>query len=391
MKIVDVSEFYAEQGGGVRTYTNQKLEAGAKAGIEVVVVAPGPEDREEQRLGGRIRWVKGPPMPLDPRYYVLHRERAVHQILDEERPDIVEGSSTWTAGWFAARWQAPANWQGAKALIFHQDPVAVYPHTFLDRWVPRDRIDAWCSPYWNYLGRLSEHYDHTVVAGQWLADRLAGRGVKSPKAVAFGVRKDELDPRFRSEEVRRRWLREAGAPEDGILFVGISRHHPEKRLGTLLKGFEEANKKLGGRAAFVLFGDGPLRSWVQRLGAQTPGVLVAGFTKNRQELADALASADAFLHGSAAETFGIVLAEALCSGLPLVVPEVGGAEDLAYPSWSETYEPGDIAGCGEAIVRLSRRDPSSLREAVLGARENRVRSIEEHFEALFELYAGMLP
>ncbi|MDZ7807984.1 MAG: hypothetical protein U5K71_12835 [Gracilimonas sp.] len=31
--------------------------------------------------------------------------------------------------------------------------------------------------------------------------------------------------------------------------------------------------------------------------------------------------ADYFVHGSAAETYGIVVAEAVCSGLPVVVPE----------------------------------------------------------------------
>ena len=36
MKIVDVAEFYAEQGGGVRTYVNHKLRAAAAAGHEAV-------------------------------------------------------------------------------------------------------------------------------------------------------------------------------------------------------------------------------------------------------------------------------------------------------------------------------------------------------------------
>jgi len=42
VKIVDVAEFYAERGGGVRTYVNQKLAAAAAAGHEAVVIAPGP-------------------------------------------------------------------------------------------------------------------------------------------------------------------------------------------------------------------------------------------------------------------------------------------------------------------------------------------------------------
>ena len=42
MKIVDVAEFYAEQGGGVRTYINQKLKAANEkpmAGVEEPILA----------------------------------------------------------------------------------------------------------------------------------------------------------------------------------------------------------------------------------------------------------------------------------------------------------------------------------------------------------------
>src|SRR5262245_8268794 len=46
VKIVDVNEFYAEQGGGVRRYVDAKLAAGARLGHEVVVIAPGPRDGE---------------------------------------------------------------------------------------------------------------------------------------------------------------------------------------------------------------------------------------------------------------------------------------------------------------------------------------------------------
>jgi alpha-1,6-mannosyltransferase len=42
MKIVDVCAFYAPKGGGVRTYIDRKLKAGAALGHEVVVIAPAP-------------------------------------------------------------------------------------------------------------------------------------------------------------------------------------------------------------------------------------------------------------------------------------------------------------------------------------------------------------
>ena len=382
MKIADVSEFYAEQGGGVRTYTHQKFEAASRAGVDLTVIAPGPEDRIEPRKGGRIVWVKSYPMPLDPRYFMLLRQSAVHQILHDTAPDVVEGSSTWTAGWFVARWPGHAS----KALVFHQDPVAVYPHTALDRWVERGKIDEWCAPYWNYLKRLSVHYDATVVAGAWLAARLAGFDVQRPVAVPFGINKSELSPLRRSVNVRRKLLAKCGHHDDVPLLVGISRHHPEKRLGTIIEAFRRARAHRQGRLAFVLFGDGPLRPWVRRLARRVDGLHVAGYTRNRDELAQALASSDAFLHGSAAETFGLVVGEAICSGLPLIVPDAGGASDLADPAWAEVYRPGDVQACAHAIQRLLARDRTALNDATTSAAKHRVLSIDEHFATLFETY-----
>ena len=50
-----------------------------------------------------------------------------------------------------------------------------------------------------------------------------------------------------------------------------------------------------------------------------------GEIRDRALLARYYASADVLVHGSAAETYGLVVAEAICSGLPVVVPDRGGA------------------------------------------------------------------
>ena len=380
LKIADVAEFYAEQGGGVRTYIHQKLAAGRAAGHEVVVIAPGPEDAEEERLGGRIVWVKGPPMPLDPRYYILYRERAIHQILDRERPDVVEGSSPWAGGWFAARWTGDA----ARTFIFHQDPVAVYPQTLLGRRLGRDRVDRMFGWYWAYLRQLSGHFDATVVSGHWLADKLRRFGLARPEAVPFGIDKAFFSPTRLDSELRSRWLRACGQPDDARLLVTISRFHPEKRLGTLLDAFARARRDQP--MGLVIFGDGPLRAWVRRKAAGISGVHVAGFTKDRAELAATLASADAMLHGSAAETYGLVVAEAICSGLPIIVPDIGGATDLAGPDYAEIYAAGDVAGCAAAIGKMLGRSRADLAAGCAAAVASKIGTMDDHFRMLFALY-----
>ena len=382
MKMVDVAEFYAEAGGGVRTYIDQKLRAAAEAGHESVVVAPGPKNDEQERNGGRIIWVRSRPLPVDRRYYLLLDEPAVHRILDRESPQVVEGSSPWTGGWFAARWPGGA----LKALVFHQDPVAVYPHTLLGAFLSPARIDRLFDWYWGYLRQLSARFDLTVAGGAWLADRLARFGIHRPTAVPFGIDKRAFSPALRSEQHRVELLRRCGVDGSGKLLVAVSRHHPEKRLGTLLDAFAVASRRRA--LGLTIYGDGPLRRWVQYRAAGIPGVNVAGFITERRTIARALASADALLHGSAAETYGLSVAEAICSGLPLVAPDRGGAADLAASGYAELYPPGDASACANAILRLLDRDRDAMRaECRLGA-ESRVLSIDEHFRLLFERYAA---
>lgn len=383
MKIVDVAEFYADEGGGVKTYINQKLKAGAEAGHEIVIIAPGLESGEEARHGGRIVWIKGPPMPFDPRYTVLWNEKAVHRALDAERPDVVEGSSPWTGGWFAARWKG----QAAKSFIFHQDPVAVYPQTFLGDRIGADRVDRMFGWYWAYLRRLSRRFDATVVSGQWLADKLDRFGVHRPQAVPFGIDKGRFSPDHFDGELRARLLAQCGLPADAPLVITISRFHPEKRLSTLIRAFQRASAQRP--IGWVIFGDGPLRDRISKQAEGVPGLFIAGFTKDREELARALASADAMLHGSAAETYGLVVAEALCAGLPIVVPDVGGAADLAGPDHAEVYPTGDADAAAAALLRVLDRDRGALRAGALKAAEG-IGTMADHFDNLFDFYGRLV-
>lgn len=385
VRIVDVNEFYAERGGGVKTYVNAKLAAAAKAGHELLVLAPGPEDKRESRHGGEIIWLKSPTMPLDPRYFVLYRQAPVHRWLDQLRPDVIEGSSPWTSGWFAARYRGPAH----RVFIYHQDPVAVYSHTFLDGVLGTNTLDAVASPYWTYTRRLARYFDATIVAGAWLAKRLESHGVDNTHTVPFGIDRQLFSPQLRSEALRAELLAKCGLAADARLLVTISRHHPEKRIATLIEAVGQMNKQ-GSPVGLVLFGDGPLRNHVERAARSVSGVHVAGFVSDRPFIARALASADALLHGSAAETYGFVVAEALSSGTPVVVPERGGAVDFAVPECSEVYRPGDAKDCVRAVTSLLGRDQDALRRASTKHAAAHVGSLDQHFERLFALYEKIL-
>ncbi len=384
MKIIDIAEFYADKGGGVKTYINQKLQEGSKSGHEIVVVAPGGRAGEEERYGGRILWVPGPALPVDRRYHILWRERLVHELLDREKPDVVEGSSPWIGGWFVARWKGDA----IKSFIFHQDPVAVYPHTFLGKLMPYTRVDRLFLFYWQYLRLLSKRFDATIVSGDWLAERLRGFRIHNPVSVPFGIDKTLFSPKRRNPEIRKKLLEELGLPETAALLIGISRHHPEKRLGTVFDGFRRASEKK--KMGLLVFGDGPFRWLIRRQARGIKHLKVMGFLSDREDLADMLSSADYFVHGSAAETYGLVVAEAICSGLPVIVPGQGGAGDLAINTYSETYEPGNAQELSRAILRMLERDRDQMVSACAHAAMHSIGTMEDHFGLLFKTYQNML-
>lgn len=382
VKIVDVSESYSERGGGVRTYVHHKLAAAARAGHEVVIVAPGYHDREDKVEGGRIVWVKGPRSPFDNRYGLFTRSRAIHEVLDREDADVVEGSSPLGGGWAVAKWQGRAK----KAFVFHTDPVAVWPETFLAPRLGFARVDRWARPIWSGLRRLAAGYDATVVSGSWLGRRIEEHGVTGARVVPFGIDKRGFSPAHRDEQVRARLLADCGLGPDADLLISVSRLDPEKRVPTMLEGFRQAARQRP--MGLVLFGRGAMERSIKRQIARVPGVHLAGYVGSREAMAAAMASADGLLHGSAAETYGLVVAESICSGVPIIVPDRGGAAALAGPGYAESYAAGDAESCSRAILRLLARDRGQLRSACTVA-ARRIGTMDGHFERLFELYAEM--
>ena len=384
MKIVDISEFYSPTGGGVRSYVDQKFKASARHGHFLTVIAPGTANKVETRKGGKVVWVKTPQLPFDPNYRMFWRASDVWKILDDEAPDVVEGSSPWRGGWIASQWPGSA----AKMLFMHADPVAVYPQTLLAGLFSPATIDWLFGWYWSYLRRLSARFDGCVVSGSWLAARFASHGLRDLHVVPFGVDTAFFGPQHRDMTLRMTMLKSCGLGPDAALLVNIGRHHPEKRVGTAIDAVSKAQKTRP--VGLYIIGDGLSHERVRAKARHAAHIHVAGWEKDRLTLARMIASADALLHCSSAETYGFVVAEALCSGTPVVVPDAGGAGDLAAAAYAQTYAPGNSNSASKAILDLLGRDRADMSRAAVEAGQQRIGDIESHFEKLFAVYAQIV-
>jgi alpha-1,6-mannosyltransferase len=382
MKIVDISEFYSPTGGGVRAYVDQKFKAAAKAGHTLTVIAPGTENRTEQRDGGKLIWVKTPQLPFDKNYRMFWSARDVLDIVDAEQPDVLEGSSPWRGGYIAGKWRGDA----VKMLFMHADPVAVYPQTLLTGKLKPDTIDTLFGWYWSYLRRLNARFDGCVVAGTWLARRFEKYGLKHLHVAPFGVERDWFKPGLRDEGLRAEMLAQCGLGPEAALVLNVGRHHPEKRVGMLIHAVTKAQQTRP--IGLYVVGDGFIRGSIEAHADKARHIYLAGWLKDRETLARTIASADVLLHGSSAETYGFAVAEALCCGTPVVVPDSGGAADLADPACAETYAGGHAGAAARALITLLQRDRNALSAAATAIAAARIGGIESHFETLFALYQG---
>jgi alpha-1,6-mannosyltransferase len=381
MKIVDVSEFYSPTGGGVRAYVDQKFKMAAKLGHDLTVIAPGKVAHVEPRDGGKIVWLETPQLPFDKNYRTFWGAADVLAAIAAEQPDVLEGSSPYTGGYYTAKWRGPA----VKMLFMHADPVAVYPQTLLAGKLSSATIDRLFGWYWSYLRRLAGRYDGCVVAGNWLAERFAKYGLSHLHVVPFGVERTAFKPGLRDNALRTEMLARCGLPPEAALVLNVGRFHPEKRVSMLIDAVSTAQAAQA--IGFYVVGDGFIRASIEAKARKAKHVHLAGWLKDRETLARTIASADVVLHGSSAETYGFSVAEALCCGTPVVVPDTGGAADLVDAACGETYTAGNASDAAAALIRLLHRDREALAAAAAQKAAARIGDIESHFVKLFALYA----
>lgn len=136
-------------------------------------------------------------------------------------------------------------------------------------------------------------------------------------------------------------------------FLYVGRLAAEKRAEQIIHAFRLASESLPrGVIHLIMAGTGPCEAELRA--AASPGVTFLGFLERRSRLPDLYANCDAFVFASVTETLGLVVLEAMASGLPVIAAPAGGVRDhlrdgrngLAYPE-------GDAGAMAQAMVKLA--------------------------------------
>ncbi len=144
--------------------------------------------------------------------------------------------------------------------------------------------------------------------------------------------------------------------DDNLNFLFVGRLEKRKGLGDLLRAYRAIIDRVP-RSRLIIVGDGPLRGKVDAYITRhrLPNVVMAGYVPESVK-PRYYGSADIFCApATGAESFGIVLLEALASGLPVVATEVPGYMSVLEPGRdSITVQPKNWRELAASLVILAR-------------------------------------
>jgi alpha-1,6-mannosyltransferase len=378
--VLDISEFFGETTGGVRTYLLQKARyVESRPELRQVLVVPGARDSIQETSGVRCYRLHGPSVPTQKPYRFMLATRSTSRIVAHERPNLIEVGSAWCAPWlvhFATRrLKVPAVW------FYHSNfPRVIAPWPGAAG--PFRRTASRLA--WDYVRRLSRLVEATLAPSDFVAGELEREGVERVRRVTLGVDLERFHPRRRTYAAETR--RSFGLPE-GPLALFVGRIAREKELDLLLAAWPEVERRAGAR--LVLIGDGPSRKRLQRL----PGserFFWLPFERDRARLADLLAAVDLYVAPCSLETFGLSALEALACGTPILTADRGGvAENVSRSGAGAHFQSGDPGALADTARRLFSGNLAEL-GACGRAYAEAHHAWDGVFDRLFDIYRGIL-
>jgi alpha-1,6-mannosyltransferase len=378
--ILDISEFFGETTGGVRTYLLEKARYVQRdPSLRQVLVVPGARDEILEGGGVRCYRLHGASIPTQKPYRFMLATKSTSRIVAHERPDLIEVGSAWCAPWLThlatRRVSVPTVW------FYHSNfPRIIAPRLESAGWFRRSASAV----AWRYVRRLGRVVHTTIAPSETVIAQLRAAGLENVVCVPLGVDLDRFNParRCQARETRIRF----GLPS-GRLAMYVGRIAGEKDLNVLLRGWPRVQQRTGAR--LVLVGDGPAR----RSLLAAPGgdsVIWLPFERDRDALADLYAAVDLYVAPGPAETFGLASLEALASAVPVLSVDQGGvAETVSRSGAGMLYHSGDSDHMSEMAERLFETDLQSL--GTIGRRYAETRhSWTTVFDRLFSVYRSVL-
>jgi alpha-1,6-mannosyltransferase len=303
----------------------------------------------------------------------------MEEILEHERPDLIESSDPYQIGW-----KAIATGRALRVPVvgfYHSH----FPEAYLrgsTKFLGERGTQRAMKLTRTYVHKLYNRFQATLVPSEKLAELLSDWGVRNVRPVRLGVNTGVFKPVPDDRAATRQSLG-IGREETLLLYAG--RLAKEKNTQTLLRAFEVLRQRRLDKFHLLVIGDGPQRSKVKKLQRCIGKVSWISYCADSVDLARYYRAADLFVHPSVQETFGLVALESQACGTPVVGIRGSYMDRIIchdQKSWAHENSPEALA---DAIEDFSAKKLSALGKSAAGATE-KLYSWPRVFEELFCIY-----
>ena len=313
MKICDLTQFYSPVSGGVRRYIEQKTAylRRFRPDCEHVVIVPGATTGFAGDELARTYTIASPLVSRTSRYRALTKLHLVEEVLEKERPDIIESGDP-----YQLAWKAVASGRGLDIPVvgfYHSHFSESYIRT-IAKYFGRLAVSITDDVCRRYVKTLYNRFECTFVPSPVLARLLGEWGVERTHTVDLGVDADVFVPGDDREITREK----LGITPGSRLLLYVGRLASEKNVRTLFDAFSILNGRTPGRYYLLCVGDGTQRPAMVGLQKATNAVHWMPYCTKPEELAAIYRCADLFVHPGVQETFGLVALESQASGTCVV-------------------------------------------------------------------------
>jgi alpha-1,6-mannosyltransferase len=381
MKICDVTQFYSPRSGGVKRYLHEKIAfiQAHRADDEHVLIVPGPRSGVTSNDRSKIYTVASPLVSRTTQYRALVNLRAVDEIVDREKPDLIESADPYQLGWKVA---AVANAQRIPAVAYYHSH---FPEAYLRGPVEqfgRGAKAATMRLAQTYVRKLYNRYAATFVPSQELAELLRNWGVRNVRVVELGVDAEVFTPVPGDTDVTRATH---GLPADRIVLLYVGRLAQEKNTHTLLDAFSLLTRRSPDVYHLLVIGDGQQREQLRAAQAATGAITWLPYCADPRDLAQLYRVADLFVHPGTQETFGLVALESQACGTPVVGIRGSAMDKIILHDQSAWAQQNTPAALADAIEHASGADLRRMGDGAAGAVAEQF-AWRRVFERLFRIY-----
>jgi len=347
LKSLHLTNSWHANSGGIATFYRSLMDAANRRGHSMTLVIPGEKD-EVENVGacGRIYCVASAPAPVNRDYRLIRpisylgRGTRLRQILQAERPDLVEVCDKYTLNYFAGMLRVGMMGDvGCRPVVVGlscermDDNVGAYLG-----WNPLAQGLVRFYMKWLYFSLFDHHIANSHYTAEELRPASCGHPIRRGVWVRpMGVDCSGLSPSHRTQQARRALCERVNAVDNSALLLYVGRLVPEKNLRLLTETLSKLHAQSERDWRLIVVGDGIGREGFLAENERLVPARVTwlGHLRNRSELAQIYANCDVFVHPNPREPFGIAPLEAMASGLPLIAPDRGGV--LSYTNSSNAW------------------------------------------------------